>query len=81
MLSSCYLCYLLCYLAVISVIRTINITPGLNWIDIVSITPFYIRLIARNVAHNIEVFRILKLVRLVRVMKLLRHSAGTNGQV
>ena len=50
----------------------------MNWIDIVSVLPFYISLIARSYLSRLgSAFRVLRLVRLVRVMKLFRRSLGS----
>ncbi|XP_063686447.1 potassium voltage-gated channel subfamily D member 1-like [Bolinopsis microptera] len=55
-------------------------TSLMNWIDIVSVLPYYIRLIARSYFTELgPAFRVLRLVRLFRVMKLFRRSLG--GQV
>ncbi|XP_063693904.1 potassium voltage-gated channel subfamily D member 1-like [Bolinopsis microptera] len=55
-------------------------TSLMNWIDIFSVLPFYIRLMAGSYFSKAgSAFRVLRLVRLFRVMKLFRRSLG--GQV
>ncbi|XP_063694264.1 potassium voltage-gated channel subfamily A member 10-like isoform X2 [Bolinopsis microptera] len=49
----------------------------LHWIDIISILPFYLRLIAGSFFNQVGGFRVLRLIRLLRVMKLFRHSRGS----
>ncbi|KAL5267643.1 hypothetical protein ACHWQZ_G004627 [Mnemiopsis leidyi] len=50
----------------------------MSWIDIASILPFYLRILAGSYISKLgSGFRILRLIRLFRVMKLFRHSMGS----
>ena len=48
---------------------------GMNWIDVLSILPWYLTLIAPG-ASNSAALRILRLGRSLRLVKLSRYSAG-----
>jgi len=52
------------------------ISNVLNWFDFLAIVPFYVELIlgAEN-AQGLAAFRILRLFRITRLLKLIRHSA------
>lgn len=65
------------------VLRVINmpnlkdfISNVLNWFDFLAIVPFYVEVIlgAEN-ASGLAAFRILRLFRITRLLKLIRHSA------
>jgi len=49
---------------------------GMNYIDIVSILPFYVDIIAGGANANLSVLRVLRLGRSLRLMKLSRYSRG-----
>jgi len=51
-------------------------TSGMNYIDIVSILPFYVDLIAGDSGANLSVLRVLRLGRSLRLVKLSRYSRG-----
>lgn len=48
----------------------------MNWIDIISITPFYLELALSNIGINLQVLRILRTARAVRMVKVGRYSSG-----
>lgn len=48
-----------------------------NWIDIVSVLPFYCRLVANGYLDQVGGLRVLRLIRLLRILKLFRHSQGS----
>jgi len=48
---------------------------GMNWIDLISILPWYLDLLVPN-AGNLAVLRILRLGRSLRLVKLSRYSSG-----
>ena len=66
-------------------VKSIFFKNYLNWIDLISIFPFYIGIIAEqfvadhseagsNPHHQMGGLRVLRLIRLLRILKLFRHS-------
>lgn len=51
-------------------------TSGMNYIDIVSILPFYVDLLVGSGGANLSVLRVLRLGRSLRLVKLSRYSRG-----
>lgn len=51
-------------------------TSGMNYIDMVSILPFYVDLMAGGSETDLSVLRVLRLGRSLRLMKLSRYSRG-----
>jgi len=53
------------------------VNGGMNWVDIISIIPFYIELILAELLDlNLKFLRILRLGRALRLVKLIRYSVG-----
>jgi len=54
------------------------VQTGMNWIDFVSIAPFYMEIIIGSVTtdFNLKFLRILRLGRALRLVKLVRYSSG-----
>jgi len=50
-------------------------TSGMNWIDLLSILPWYLNILVPN-ASNLAALRILRLGRSLRLVKLSRYSSG-----
>lgn len=48
----------------------------MNWIDCVSIIPFYLELALSNTGINLQVLRVLRTGRALRMVKLGRYSSG-----
>jgi len=51
-------------------------SDGFNHIDFVSVVPFYIELLLRDLKVDLRMLRILRLGRALRLMKLARYSDG-----
>jgi len=51
-------------------------TSGMNYIDVLSIIPYYFDLIMDGEGANLSVLRILRLGRAIRLVKLSRYSGG-----
>jgi len=51
-------------------------TSGMNYIDVVSILPFYVEKAAGGSETNLSVLRVLRLGRSLRLVKLSRYSRG-----
>lgn len=51
-------------------------SSGMNYIDVVSILPFYVDLIAGGLETDLSVLRVLRLGRSLRLIKLSRYSRG-----
>lgn len=53
-------------------------TNSMNWIDFISIAPFYLEIIIGSMASdvNLKFLRILRLGRALRLVKLVRYSSG-----
>lgn len=48
----------------------------MNWIDLISIVPFYLELILGGLGINLQVLRVLRTGRALRMVKLGRYSSG-----
>merc|ERR1712100_7459 len=51
-------------------------TNVMNWIDVVSILPFYLELLLSSTGVDLRVLRILRMGRALRMVKLGRYSSG-----
>jgi len=51
---------------------------GMNWVDFISIAPFYVELVfsAAGAGSDLKFLRILRLGRALRLVKLVRYSSG-----
>ena len=48
----------------------------MNWIDVVSIMPFYLEILLGGLGINLQVLRVLRTGRALRMVKLGRYSSG-----
>lgn len=51
-------------------------TNFMNWIDVASIAPFYVELVLADSGINLQVLRILRTARALRMVKVGRYSSG-----
>jgi len=51
-------------------------SSGMNWIDFISVAPFYIELALADTGVDLRMLRILRLGRALRLVKLVRYSEG-----
>lgn len=49
---------------------------GMNWIDLVSVLPFWLEILLGSLGVNLTSLRILRLARAFRMVKLGRYSSG-----
>ena len=52
----------------------------LNWVDVVSIVPYYLELLVPSKVEVLLVIRIIRFTKIFRIFKLSRHFRGLIGE-
>ena len=52
----------------------------LNWVDVVSIVPYYLELLVTSRVEVLMVIRIIRFTKIFRIFKLSRHFRGLIGK-